>query len=883
MSIQKINKKYISEDEEDSDLIINNNDDFWSNEKKINTYNLEINNKYKNNYKEISYDIPEPQTNSNQNNFNYIPNQNNTKSPKIYQNNKIENISNNGINNINVYNSNNNNCMSTYNDEKTIFSKIAEDLYVDNMENNIKSKKSIFDVSKGKEDNYNKLTVENYLYTCADKENSKNNKIINDFIERKAKEQKFKKIGLEFEKFGKISQFDNFKRLSTDHKKMRRSKNARTPEQFLDDQKIMEEKHKNYINNLIKMHNDEINLCIKDRPTITKQSIKLANMNKNHNKNIHIKLYEEFYDKKKKLDEMIKNNSILENYNINLNGNKKIDNEKILENAERLYKDYKKKKNIINENKINRLKNIKNLSTISLINKNSKNIIHKKMINAYKTEFNSIFNKNISDNIQINFQDYLLFIYKLGLTDKNYNKIINENKNNLILNNFENNYSNNIKSKKNNLFSDRRKSYEDKNILTSININKKSTNIKSISNDKKKYEYNIEFKLAKDSWKIITKNKKFNEESTGSSFNILLFFLCLCGICKGEIDDSFFEKEFSFLLKEKENLIDINKANKIYNYFSILRESAMKNINKKYKTIKKDLQTKDINNKNNLVQNSKSFIKSINYNKIINNKRLLYSNNNKSYKSYKILNNNNLNIITPISNHKQKIENNKKTVKKYLIDRSKILSNSKYYTCKDNNIDNLNKIINPKKDETKTIKSNPKINKTKIIYKTDIKKGNNNNKNKKELDNIYQKEKNSSITNYIFNEDYRIKDDIESNSNINNYNEENKYNVKNNNSENYNDYNLYNESNINSSNINNNKNSLMINDKISNNNIVNNYGKKKKNKLIFKIIIKEDVIKLEINKDDNIELKINEFCKENNIEEEDKEQILEVVNCKLNE
>ena len=75
----------------------------------------------------------------------------------------------------------------------------------------------------------------------------------------------------------------------------------------------------------------------------------------------------------------------------------------------------------------------------------------------------------------------------------------------------------------------------------------------------------------------------------------------------------------------------------------------------------------------------------------------------------------------------------------------------------------------------------------------------------------------------------------------------------------------------------------MINDKISNNNIVNNYGKKKKNKLIFKIIIKGEVIKLEINKDENIELKINEFCKENNIDEEDKEQILEVVNCKLNE
>lgn len=47
-------------------------------------------------------------------------------------------------------------------------------------------------ITKLKDNNYNKLTVENYLFIRADKENSKNGKIIHEFIERKNKEQKYK-------------------------------------------------------------------------------------------------------------------------------------------------------------------------------------------------------------------------------------------------------------------------------------------------------------------------------------------------------------------------------------------------------------------------------------------------------------------------------------------------------------------------------------------------------------------------------------------------------------------------------------------------------------------------------------------------------------------
>ena len=152
-----------------------------------------------------------------------------------------------------------------------------------------------------KDDNYNKLTVEKYLYTCADRENSNNKKIINNFIERKNREQICKKILISQKNSEKESQ-NNIKKFSSKHRIIKKSKSKpRSPEKFLDDQRIMEEKHKNYIDNLIKIHDEEINLCIKDRPTISKNSERLANLNKNYNKDIHLKLYEDYNVKKKKL------------------------------------------------------------------------------------------------------------------------------------------------------------------------------------------------------------------------------------------------------------------------------------------------------------------------------------------------------------------------------------------------------------------------------------------------------------------------------------------------------------------------------------------------------------------------------------------------------
>ena len=63
---------------------------------------------------------------------------------------------------------------------------------------------------------------------------------------------------------------------------------------------------------------------------------------------------------------------------------------------------------------------------------------------------------------------------------------------------------------------------------------------------------------------------------------------------------------------------------------------------------------------------------------------------------------------------------------------------------------------------------------------------------------------------------------------------------------------------------------------------INENEKKEKKKYVFKIRVKNNLIKLIINKGDDINAKINGFCKENDLDEDDKEEILEVIHNNLN-
>jgi hypothetical protein len=137
---------------------------------------------------------------------------------------------------------------------------------------------------------------------------------------------------------------------------------------------------------------------------------------------------------------------------------------------------------------------------------------------------------------------------------------------------------------------------------------------------------------------------------------------------------------------------------------------------------------------------------------IIDNK-YIYDNLTKNYNSIKNIKIKN--TKNPINNINQKINQNKnasgeiknqipiqKNKNDFLSDKRKNLLNNKI-----SNEEN-EKIINEEKHEIRKTGNKPKIEAPK-----------------------HQKEKNSSISNYIFKEDYRIKEDIESNSNLNNFEE----------------------------------------------------------------------------------------------------------------
>ena len=427
-------------------------------------------------------------------------------------------------------------------EDKTIFSKLSENLYKDN-KNYLLSRKDIYDIDKGKEDKYNILTIEKYLVTCAKKENSKNNKVISEFIQRKKKENICKIIGIEVDKRDSIPLHDHFKEASMNYKKIQlaQGKNIRSKEQFLDDQKFMEEKHKKLMKHLIEINNKEINKTLKEHPTITKHSEKLANIHKVSNKDIYVKLYEEAKNKNKSDYEKFKDIK-----------SKKLNYNKIKANTQRLYEDYEKRKAKLNENEEKKKENVKIMQKLALMGPNSNQIIHKKLIKIYKVEYASFFQKNISEKIDISFDKYLTFIFRLGLIGISFNEeqFLNSSKNKNL---FESDY----------------------------------------------------YKLVKDSWKMITKSKTFEKELTASSYMILLFYLHLSGIYKnGDENNLLIKNNFPFLFQENVDSFSPKVIEKIYSYFYLFRNSLF---NKLQTNKKNELKFIDIRREN--INTSRSYEK----------------------------------------------------------------------------------------------------------------------------------------------------------------------------------------------------------------------------------------------------------------------------------
>ena len=426
------------------------------------------------------------------------------------------------------------------NPNKSAFSKISEIMYEKSKEEKFPKKKER-DLQKEEEEKYDKFTEEAFLISQANKTNRENKKIINEFLERKKKEELADKVGIESEKEkeNELESFQDNKRGSILTDRNTSFKSKRTFNEFLEDQKAKEEKHQEHLKTSQKEHNDKLSSIILDKPVLNEETIKIANKGKrNDNIGIHQRLFDEYNEIKQKKEKIEK-----ERYNLNKREEKKIPKANIQKNIERLFAEYEVKKKRINENIMKKEKEIRNRSSNRSLSKSSNQIIFKRFKKILENGIKNVLEKNLEETFEINFSNFTKLLYKINFTSKNYFELIEE------------------------------KEKDEKEEANRQSIKSNSRKVLFIKN---KLELDREYRLMTDAWKIITKNKEFKIDALGTSERIIIFFLSVLGIYDGNNLNDFIKKEFSFLIKEeKDNNKYSNLSKQIYKYFAVFKNNAI--------------------------------------------------------------------------------------------------------------------------------------------------------------------------------------------------------------------------------------------------------------------------------------------------------------------
>ena len=478
---------------------------------------------------------------------------------------------------------------------KSVFIKISEDIYT-----KFKSKpnKEVRDINKMEEDAYNKMTSDPYIQTCENRENLKNRKIVQDFLHRKAKEDTFKKIGIECDRNMEMKKLQDPKRAFSVTDRNINFKSTRTLAQFLQDQN---QKNNNERKNRNK-NSKKIPLPVKGN-ILPQDSTYIFSENKNDD------IYSEFSNN---LDIYNFDNISMQYDNISLlqtnnlfkdnNGKEKIVNktfelEKELINPGINFslintKNRNKKQELLIKEKINKTepkkpqnhkkkdkkeKNKKESSSTSTSKKSSDNIT-KKFINLYRETLSNTFDKNIENDFDINYSAFLLILYKIGFTNRNYSTFIE---------------SSEIEIDKQSLHSKEISDFSISNSNLNMsqlsnkkkikNLNKESIAGKSLEDEAEKYrngfKYDKEFQLSKDAWKIVTEKQNFDEDVGISSKALFLFYVSVLGLCKDDKSDKIMKKECPFFFNDKKLLQQFNNINKyIYKYFGLYKINALDNL-----------------------------------------------------------------------------------------------------------------------------------------------------------------------------------------------------------------------------------------------------------------------------------------------------------------
>ena len=644
--------KLIENDEENE--ITNSKDDFLNNDELNNKVDLNYNNykllkenlivKNNNLPAKINKEMKIKIKNYNLNKISSNPFLTGNSLPNHTQHNKKLKILPKTVYYINLKNENSNNKKEMKG--KSIFSKISESILQNDKKNEKYPNKKIVNLEQINEDNYNKLTEELYLHSRANKNNYENKKIISEFLERKKKEEITKKIGIENDSNIMSEALKDLKRSNTLTDRNRSFKSSRTFGKFLQDQKNKEEKHKILLKRNELLQNEKINLNIRDRPLLNEESIKIMNNSVRNKMDIHIRLYKEFNDKKKREEEKIKDllyvNKIKE---------KKMTQKKIDENSNRLFNEYKIKKNRNEELQYKKINEINNLTFNSPVSKNSNEIIFKKIIKKLKNALFIIFGKKLEDNFQINYFDFLKLLYSICFISKNYFELI------------------------------------------------------QLKNNDKQIEKEIEFRISNDAWKIITKNKEFKSDIPCESKNLFFFILSVVG----NIENKYIKKELEKCGIEL-NSNDFNLSSQIYKYFQLFRNNAINSLLFRDKKIKKE---EIINENEKLDKNKKvNFNNNLIYLNIEKDNKIFLKNKENKYGDIEqFKNEENKKRYTYIPSSTQ--NNEKKNVLKYNENSIKYLNSSLKYISNDNNLNKniknnlINKSFNSNNNLRKMFLNNP--------------------------------------------------------------------------------------------------------------------------------------------------------------------------------
>mgnify|MGYP006873036622 CR=1 FL=1 len=472
---------------------------------------------------------------------------------------------------------------------KSIFPKISEDIYTQ-----FKSKpnKEVRDINKMEEDAYNKMTSDPYIQTCENRENLKNRKIAKEFLVRKAKEDTFKKIGIECDRNFEMKKLQDPKRAFSVTDRNINFKSTRTLAQFLQDQNQKINRRNKKKKNNKKVVQTKGNILPQDSTYIFSEN-KNDDLYSEFSNNFNIYNFDNIsmqYDSESLLqnNDRFKSNDEEEKFinktfelekeiikpgvNFSLFNKEEEKKEKNKEKNKKL--DKKKNTNIKNDKKE---KNIKESSSTSTSKKSNDNL-SKRLINLYKETIFDSLGKKIENDFDINYSAFLLILYKIGFTNKNYCSLL------LAENDFD---KESLQSKEISDFSISNSSLS----MSLISSNKKyiknykkdSMAGKSLEDEVEKYrnsfKYDKEFQLSIDAWKILTDNQAFDEEIIISSKKIFLFYISVLGLCKDDKSEKFMRKECSFFFEDKKIIQQFNNINKyIYKYFGLYKVNAMENL-----------------------------------------------------------------------------------------------------------------------------------------------------------------------------------------------------------------------------------------------------------------------------------------------------------------